>query len=81
MKRRKLAAPFVLTALMAPAFADNSGPTRNPPPQKRRLPKAPDDSRVSKHEDGTCWYHAPEHCPPGAKCNPPPPREVECPKK
>jgi hypothetical protein len=80
MKRPKLAAPFVLTALLSPAFADNSGPTRNPPPQKRKLPKAPNDN-VMRHPDGTCWYRAPQHCPEGAKCNPPPPYEVECPKK
>jgi hypothetical protein len=81
MKKRPLAAPFVLTALLSPAFADISHPTRNPPPQPRKLPQAPDKSRVRHDEDGTCWYRAPAHCPPNAKCNPPAPYQVECPKK
>jgi hypothetical protein len=84
MKKRHLAAPFVLTALLSPAFADNTPPTRNPPPQNpppqtKKLPKAPEGGNVIRHDDGTCWYHEPEHCPPGARCNPPPPHEVECP--
>ena len=79
MKKRSLAAPFVLTALMSPVFADNSPPTRNPPPQKRKLPKAPNEGNVERHPDGTCWFYEPEHCPPDVHCNPPPPHEVECP--
>ncbi len=28
---------------------------------------------------GACHYTTPEHCPKNATCNPPPPREVDCP--
>ena len=73
MKKRMLAAPFLATvAFGALAFADNT-----PPPKK--LPKAPDESKVTKREDGTCWYFNNPTCPPNVHCNPPPPRQVECP--
>lgn len=29
--------------------------------------------------NGKCFKHAGGHCPPGAHCNPPPPRLVDCP--
>jgi hypothetical protein len=78
MKKRHLAAPFVLTAMLSgPALADNTPPKQ--PPQTKKLPKAPDRSRVRRDPDGRCFYHEPENCPEGARCNPPPPMEVECP--
>lgn len=73
MKKRALAAPFLATvAFGALAFADST-------PPKEKLPKAPDESKVTRHEDGTCWYYNPGHCPPGVHCNPPPPHQVQCP--
>ena len=70
MNKRALAAPFLFTSL---AFADATLPPK-------KLPKAPDALKVTKREDGSCWYFAgTPHCPPNVRCNPPPPRQVECP--
>src|SRR5205823_3603657 len=90
--RRNLALPFVFTSFLSPAaFGDaappnkppttapTAPPTANPPPQ-RKLPNAPDPNNVIRREDGTCWYHHPQNCPPGAHCTPPP-YEVACPPK
>jgi hypothetical protein len=69
MKKRVLAAPFLFTAL---AFGDAT------PPHKK-LPKAPEGATVTRDDDGTCWVRSGGHCPPNVHCNPPPPRQVECP--
>ncbi len=83
MNRRTklLVAPFLLTVAFSPAHADQSPPTRNPPPpQRRKLPAASKDDQVTRRPDGTCWVYQPSpHCPPNINCNPPAPREVECP--
>lgn len=47
------------------------------------LPKAPlSGGEVSVSPNGTCWWNmtfTSAGCPEGAICNPPPPRQVECP--
>ncbi|MFT5686961.1 MAG: hypothetical protein ACI8RZ_007918 [Myxococcota bacterium] len=37
--------------------------------------------RIEVNEDGSCtaWFTGASHCPEGASCNPPPPRDVACP--
>jgi hypothetical protein len=74
MKRRPLSLPFVLTAVLSPGvlLADTS--------TKPKLPKSEHPERVRKNPDGTCT-EMPEmgSCPPGAHCNPGPPRDVQCP--
>jgi hypothetical protein len=69
--------------------------TCNPPPpeyyevkcpvEDPNLPEAPKDALVQTNRDGTCFYRkrSDSHCPPGARCNPPPPRNipVRCPTK
>jgi hypothetical protein len=80
VKKRSLAAPFLFTAFLSPAFADNS-PPKEKPPKKQKLPKAPNDKNVTRDPNGHCWYHEDVHCPEGATCNPPEPMEVECPPK
>jgi hypothetical protein len=68
--RRALAAPFIITMALAPAVhAEDSA---------AKKPKA-DPSRPYDKRGGKCYQHPEEHCPPGAHCNPGPPREVECP--
>ncbi len=45
------------------------------------LPEAPKGWRVDKESDGSCRaYSPPPSCPRGARCNPPPPQTVKCPK-
>ncbi len=78
--RKGLALPFVFTAMLSPAvaFGDAAPPNEKPPTKK--LPKPNNEGNVFKRDDGSCWEHSGGgHCPPGAHCNPPPPREVECP--
>lgn len=65
------------------APVDTAAPTGTGAP----LAEIPKDEkgRVEKQADGTCLYIFPYpegHCPPGASCNPGPPREplaVKCP--
>jgi hypothetical protein len=71
-----LAAPFILTAVLAPAVEADQTPTRNPPPAKR---KEPPKGKVVKDPNGNCWLLAQQDCPPDKHCNPPPPTKVECP--
>ncbi|NUP08910.1 MAG: hypothetical protein HOW73_22915 [Polyangiaceae bacterium] len=63
-------------------------PTSAPVASTEPLPDPPKegDGKVHKQPDGTCLYIFPEpstpNCPPGAYCNPGPPREpikVKCP--
>jgi hypothetical protein len=74
MNKRLLAAPFVLTAWLSPAFGDTS-------PPKKGLPAADPNANVEQRPDGSCWQHETPNCPPNAKCNPPAPRQVQCPPK
>ncbi len=77
MKRRPLLAlPFVLTTLISPAFADEAPP---PPAKKKKLPKPGPNDHIIRDPDGTCRAVENRPCPPNVHCNPPPPREVECP--
>ena len=34
---------------------------------------------IKKQDDGTCIEYTSVECPPDTKCNPPPPRKVDCP--
>jgi hypothetical protein len=59
-------------------------PDAEPAPEPdAALPEAPEGAEVQKREDGSCFYvldrSAP--CPPGKRCNPPPPQDadVRCP--
>ena len=82
MKKRLLAAPFVLTAMLSPALADSPPPNPNPPPPPPEKPGPPrkDWGQVVRRPDGTCLQLPPAtRCPPNVHCNPPPPRQVECP--
>ena len=76
MKRRPLALPFVITALLSPGLAGADTSVK----PKDKLPKAGNVDRVHRDVDGKCWeYPDTSGCPPGAHCNPGPPREVQCP--
>ena len=60
-----------------------TGETENPPGPEVEKPPPPDTSKnpnIHKRADGTCWEHFSMECPEGARCNPPPPREVKCPE-
>ena len=70
--KRLLAASFLLSSLLSPAFADTSPP--------KKLPAPNPSGKVEQRPDGTCWQDEP-HCPPNAKCEPPTPRQVQCPPK
>jgi hypothetical protein len=51
-----------------------------PPVADANLPSAPAGWRIERTSDGACRAFAPsDNCPPGASCNPPPPRRVKCP--
>ena len=87
MKKRFLAAPFVFTAMISPAFAGDPPPNANPPPRPNPNPPPPpqgkpeppskDWGQVVKRPDGTCvQLPPPNHCPPNVHCNPPPPKQV-----
>jgi len=91
IKRRvKFAAPFVLTALLAPGCGSPQR-TNNPPQPDPTVGTwvdsggqwtytQPNGDRVWAEADGTCTVHASMGgCPEGAMCNPPPPQPVECP--
>ena len=73
MKKRLLAAPFVLTAMLSPAFGDTSTPKKN------NLPAPKPGAHIEQRPDGTCWEHSDPQCPPNTKCNPPAPQQVQCP--
>ena len=51
--------------------------------KKEPLPAAPaSGGKISQAPNGTCWWNmtfTSDGCPEGAICNPPPPRQVECP--
>ncbi|MCB9540026.1 MAG: hypothetical protein H6704_27750 [Myxococcales bacterium] len=66
-RARRLAAPFVVTAGVFGGHA------------AAELPTAPHGAKVDVRPDGTCWQFYETRCPPGARCNPPPPRQVQCP--
>jgi hypothetical protein len=52
------------------------------PPDDSHLPEASAGENVIKNPDGSCRVFAPRpKCPPGMRCNPPPPRNVKCPSK
>ena len=55
-------------------------PAPDPEVTEQELPEAPDGAMVTRRADGTCWL-IPEmpDCPPNVACNPPPPRQVQCP--
>ena len=40
-----------------------------------------DKITIEKMPDGTCMEYVDVYCPPGDSCNPPPPREVQCPEE
>lgn len=87
--------PFLVTAALMPATssAQEAPPPlkkpimRNPPPPQHVKPKPPpiktietaDGKRITRRRNGTCWQSFKTSCPEGARCNPPPPRPVECP--
>ena len=54
-------------------------PPPTPPPPSTGTPSTPASSHIEKRPDGTCVEIANTHCPPGATCNPPPPKKVTCP--
>jgi hypothetical protein len=70
--KRALAASFVVTVAAMPAAAcKKTSDGEN---------EGPDTARVYRDYSGIgCRYSVPEHCPKNATCNPPPPREVDCP--
>lgn len=93
---RRLAVPFLMTASMAaPAGAQPEPPpdrpiARNPPrpprPPVTAQPPIPDrletpDGYIQRNEHDSCRQFFKSSCPEGAKCNPPPPRWVECPSE
>ncbi|MEO6952231.1 MAG: hypothetical protein ABI321_10480 [Polyangia bacterium] len=70
-KKARLAAPFVLTALLSGGAALADAP--------KKLPKAEYPDHVQRAANGICTEYWSAACPPGAHCNPGPPHAVECP--
>jgi hypothetical protein len=67
-----------------PAPNDTSHDAPDPEPEPEPDPEtAPDPGppKVTIHQrpDGTCWETTSVECPPMVMCNPPPPRQVDCP--
>ncbi len=65
-------------------------PTETAPPEtppavetsepKSDLPAPGPGEKVTVKKNGTCWVYPDVDCPPSpATCNPPPPRQVQCP--
>lgn len=51
------------------------------PPDETNLPDAPKGMKVRKNSDGSCMaFSSSSKCPPDARCNPPPPIRVKCPR-
>lgn len=75
---RRLAAPFLMTASMAAPAGAQPAPEVKPP--KRPTEVAVDGGVIRKDaRSGMCRQYFTSKCPPGARCNPPPPRPVRCP--
>jgi hypothetical protein len=72
LKKRRFAAPFVVTLAILPACATTGsgggGPTG----------PGGEGSHIDRQDDGTCWKSFDVSCPPDAMCNPPPPQQVDC---
>jgi hypothetical protein len=111
-RARTLAAPIVVTAVLAPACSgrthtnprepeerpqpeptETAVPTAQPEPTATaaasgsataidlaKLPVVPKDAngRFERNDDGSCTFYPRDDCPPGATCNPGPPRQVRC---
>lgn len=90
---RRLAVPFLLTAsVVTPACAQPDKPerpiARNPPAPRpepiQARPPIPDrmdvpGGYIKRDQHDNCRKFFQSACPEGAKCNPPPPRWVQCP--
>jgi len=50
----------------------------DPPPQEADAGATDPGFRVDHRADNTCWKYFDTTCPPGARCNPPPPQQVDC---
>jgi len=50
------------------------------PPTPEASDGGSDEPRVTydRRDDGTCWEYVDVTCPPQVRCNPPPPRRVDC---
>lgn len=52
---------------------------KNPPPPKALEPAPTSGGSMFVTDDGACMWVEDVSCPKDATCNPPPPREVQCP--
>jgi hypothetical protein len=59
---------------------DPKPPEAEPQVDLASLPPAPAGWRLSKLPNGACMAYPSSHCSDGKRCNPPPPRTVQCPK-
>ncbi len=66
-RARRLAAPFVVTAGVYGGHA------------AAELPRAAPGSTIDIRLDGRCFERWEKTCPEGYRCNPPPPKQVQCP--
>lgn len=60
------------------ATGEGARPPR-PDPGALPPPSGKPGTEVVRRAEGTCWEITHVDCPPNAKCNPPPPLQVECP--
>lgn len=70
---RRFAAPLVIV-LATPAACSSNGAEKPPPPFGH------DFAAVWK-DGSACGYAEAMSCPEGVRCNPPPPRAIECPRE
>ena len=70
-------------ALATPFLVTQGGATDSAPKTIKGKPgiveRYTDNTKVWRRADGQCYLERESSCPPGARCNPPPPRPVLCP--
>jgi hypothetical protein len=76
-QRRTFARPLVTIAIAAAPLACSSPPAK---PARGDFPSGVSATWYVSPELTACTARTPDHCPPNASCNPPPPRAVQCPE-